>query len=187
MQIFYWDGLYWDMNCDINGKEDPIALCPKQKCFCKLIKSKEQYSIGEYKYRCIKCDFKITLNKSIEDKSIDAIHVVNSLQYKDAEIVNIDGDLIRIQREGIKDDDYWIDVKISKNKKNELQLMVLAGSKKNNEKIQLFLDPTNERLSFDQNNDHPSKIFTKVIGIFKNSKSEICAQEQNLDVKNGQN
>ncbi|MGA3051700.1 MAG: hypothetical protein ABSE00_07270 [Chitinispirillaceae bacterium] len=179
MTIFYWDDLYWDMNYDFNGNPDPIALCPKQKCFCKLIKSKERYSLGEYKYRCIKCDFKITLNKSIEAKTADAINVVNSLQYKNAEIVNIDGDLIRIQREGIKDDNYWIDAKISKNSKGELQLMVLAGSKSNGVKTQLFLDPKTERLAFDQNNDHPTKIFTKVIGIFKNSTSVIRCQKDN--------
>jgi hypothetical protein len=119
------------------------------------------------------------LNKSIEAKTADAINVVNSLQYKNAEIVNIDGDLIRIQREGIKDDNYWIDAKISKNSKGELQLMVLAGSKSNGVKTQLFLDPKTERLAFDQNNDHPTKIFTKVIGIFKNSTSVIRCQKDN--------
>ncbi|OGY35231.1 MAG: hypothetical protein A3D99_00990 [Candidatus Andersenbacteria bacterium RIFCSPHIGHO2_12_FULL_45_11] len=173
IQLYLWEGLNWDIDYDINGYGTPFALCSKQKCNCRLIKSKEPYSQGEYKYKCIKCDFKITLNKDIADKGTDFINILESLKYKDAEIINIDGDLIRVQREEKKDEDYWIDVKISKNKKDELQLMVLAGSKKGQDKVQLFLDPHNERLSFDQNNHHPKEIFAKVIAIFKNSKTEI--------------
>ena len=85
-RLYFWEGLYWDIDYDINGNPYPFAFCPKQKCYCKLKKSKEGYSIGEYKYCCVKCDFKITLNKSIEDKGIDFIDVMDSLKYKDAEI-----------------------------------------------------------------------------------------------------
>jgi len=177
IKLYFWEGLNWNVNYDINGNPEPFALCPKQKCYCRLTKSKESYSKGEYKYCCIKCDFKITLTKAIEDKSTDFLYVMDSLDYKDAEIINIDGELIRVQRKEQKDEDYWIDVKMSKNKKGELQLMVLAGSRKNKDKTQLFLDPKNERLAFDQNNDHPSKIFTKVVGIFKDSKSEIHSKD----------
>lgn len=173
IQLYFWDKLNWDVDYDFNGNPSAFALCPKLKCHCKLVKSKEKYELGEYKYHCIKCDFKITLNKSIEDKGNDFLAVLDSLKYKDADIINIDGELLRIQRKEINDEDYWIDVKLSKNQKGELQLMVLAGSKKDNLKVQLFLDPQKERLAFDQNNDHPTKIFAKVMGIFKNSKSEI--------------
>jgi len=180
IKIYFWEGLNWDIDYDINGNEYPLALCPKQKCNCKLIKSKEQYLIGEYKYHCIKCDFKITLNKAIEDKGSDFLNVLESLKYKDVEIINIDGELIRVQQEEKRNDNYWVDVKISKNKKDELQLMILAGSKKSKDKVQLFLDPKNERLSFDQNNDHPRGIFAKVIAIFKNSKTEIHSNDDGL-------
>ena len=54
--------------------------------------------------------------------------------------------------------------------------MVLAGSKKQKDKTQLFLDPSNEKLTFDQNNDHPRKIFAKVIAVFKGSKSGIVVK-----------
>ena len=175
VKLYFWEGLNWDVDYDINGNPTPFSVCPKQKCNCRLIKSKENYSVGEYKYKCIRCDFKITLSKPIEDKADDFLSVLDSLKYKDAEIVNIDGDLIRIQREEEKDGDYWIDAKISNNKKGELQLMVLAGSKKESDKVQLFLDPKNERLSFDQNNVHPRKIFTKVTAVFKSSRSEMVS------------
>jgi hypothetical protein len=178
LKLYRWDGLHWNIEYDFNGNPYPYALCPKQRCHCTLIKSKDKYSIGEYKYCCVKCDFKITLNKSIEDKGSDFLRVFDSLKYKDAEIINIDGELIRVQREEKRDEDYWVDVKISKNKKGELQLMVLAGSKKSKDKTQLFLEPKHERLAFDQNNDHPRQIFAKVVGIFKNSTSEIHSKDK---------
>lgn len=174
IQLYLWEGLHWDIDYDINGNPcSQIPLCPKQKCNCKLKKSKEKYSIGEYKYCCSRCDFKITLNKPIEEKATDLLDIIESQKYKDAEIINIDGELVKVQREQITDFDYWVDVKISKNRKDEVQLMVLAGSKKLKDKTQLFLDPKNEKLSFDQNNDHPTEIFSKVVAKFKNSKHEI--------------
>lgn len=178
IKLYFWGGLNWGIDYDINGNPWPFALCPKQKCHCKLTKSKEVYLMGEYKYICVKCDFKIILNKAVEDMGNDLLNIIDSLKYKDAEIVNIDGELIRVQREEKIDNDYWVDVKISKNKKDQLQLMVLAGSKKDKDKSQLFLDPQNERLSFDQNNDHPRKVFAKVIATFKNSKTEIISNNK---------
>ncbi|AKM78505.1 MAG: hypothetical protein UX49_C0021G0025 [Candidatus Wolfebacteria bacterium GW2011_GWC2_46_275] len=178
IKLYLWEGLHWDIDYDINGNPcSQIALCPKQKCNCKLKKSKEVYSIGEYKYCCSRCDFKITLNKPIEEKVSDLLDIIESQKYKDAEIINIDGELIRIQREELKDNDYWVDVKLSRNKKKEVQLMVLAGHKKDKTKTQLFVDPKNERLAFDQGDDHPGEVFAKVVAFFKNTVSELKINE----------
>lgn len=174
--LYRWSGIDWDVESDDFGNPYAIPLCPNPKCHCKLVKSGEKYNLGEYKYECVTCDFGITLNKSIEDKSRDFVNIVNSWTYKDAEIINIDGDLIRVQREEETDNDYWVDAKLSKNKKGEVQLMVLAGSKKERDKTQLFLDPKNEKLSFDQNNDHPREVFCKVKATFKSSESKISSK-----------
>lgn len=179
IQLYLWEGLHWDIDYDINGVPySQIPLCPKQKCNCRLKKSKEEYQRGEYKYFCARCDFKITLNKPIEEKADDLMDIIESQKYRDAEIINIDGELIKVQREEVVDSDYWADVKISKNKKGEIQLMVLAGSKKNKDKTQLFIDPKNEKVSFDQNNDHPVNIFSKVTATFKNSNSKIISNNK---------
>lgn len=160
-----------DVWTDFYGNEThAIALCPK--CKCEIERSSEGY-ISVYKYRCIQCDFSIILDTLLKHKADHFLKILQSQKYKDAEIVNIDGDLIRIQRQEVKDSDYWIDAKISKDKKGNLQLMVLAGSKKTKDKVQLFLDPSNEKLSFDQNDSHPKEIFSKVLAIFKDSNSEI--------------
>jgi hypothetical protein len=175
--LHLWEGIHWEINYNDFDQEYVIPRCPKAKCNCKLIKSNEQYSRGEYKYKCIKCDFRITLDKDIEKKGIDFLMILESKSFSEAEIINIDGELIKVQRVMDADDQYWVDVKLSKNKKGDMQLMVLAGSKMQHDKTQLFLDPKNERLTFDQFNDHPRKIFTKVTATFKNTEVKITQTE----------
>lgn len=176
--LYRWDGINWQVFYDFNDPEPVIiARCPKKNCSCKLVKSKEKYEHGEFKYKCPKCGFKITLNKSIDLFSNDFLLIYESLDYKDAEIINLDGELVRIARDKLKDTDYWIDAKLSKNKNGEVQLMVLAGSKKEKDKTQLFIEPAKEKFSFDQNNDHPNKVFTKVVCTFKNSEAVVKLKE----------
>ena len=181
-KLYFWSGILWAVEYSGDWNESPytIALCPKNKCITKLIKSRENYSIGEYKYKCIKCDFKITLDKEIEKKGADLLEIISSEKYKNAEIVNIDGELIRVQKDTVKDENYWLDVSLSKNKKGQLQLMVLAGERNGAHKSQLFLDIDNQKLSFDQNNSHPAEIFTKVQATFKKSISEIESKNSNM-------
>lgn len=176
-RVYKWSDLHWSVEWGFNSGAYAKALCPIQRCNCELKKSDSHRNIPPFNYECVKCGYKVTLKKPLELLSGDFIQVYESLQYKDAEIINIDGDLIRIQRDFQKDDNYWVDVKLSKNKKGQLQLMVLAGSKKNSDKAQLFLDPVNERLAFDQNNDHPTRIFAKVVATFKNSNVEMQSKE----------
>ncbi|MEI6498457.1 MAG: hypothetical protein WCO23_00655 [bacterium] len=176
VKLYNWEGLAWDVDYDINGYDTVYARCPIKGCHCRLNKSKGKYEYGEYRYECPKCGRKFILGKPAEEMAKDFSNVLDAKQYEEAEIINIDGDLIRVQREVVKDEDYWVDAKISKNKKGELQLMVLAGSRKDGDKAQLFLDPTHERLGFDQNNDHPAEVFSVVTAVFKNSRGTIDAK-----------
>lgn len=169
-QIYRWEGIHWSIEYGGNlRRANAVARCPKQNCNSRL-EEYDDFRGSDYKYRCTYCDYEISLKKST---NVLGQHLLEKQKYKEADIINLDGELIRIQRVEKKDNAYWIDVKMSKNKKGDLQLMVLAGSKKSKDKAQLFLDPANERLAFDQNNDHPTKIFSKVIAIFKNSSTSI--------------
>jgi hypothetical protein len=168
--LYRFDGLLWDTS-------ENKALCPVPNCFCEL-EYFEGDSLEYYTYKCIKCEFKITLNKSIFEKANDVKRILESDQYKNSEIINLDGDSIRVSRQQIDDFDYWADVKISKNKKGQIQLMVLAGSKKENDKAQLFIEPKNEKLSFDQNNLHPKEVFVRVDAIFRDSNHSIKSNKQ---------
>lgn len=156
-----------------------IAICPK--CKCKLQEETIGWAsrIDSYKYYCLNCDFVQNFKESIHDNWRKFLIVRKAEEYKDVEIVNLDWDLVRIQREWIKDEDYRIDAKITKNKKDQLQLMVMAWSKNTKDKVQLFLDPTNEKLSFDQNDSHPKEIFAKVTATFKDSKTSMTENIEN--------
>ena len=126
--LYKFHGLFWAESVSYGEYQEPyyeyLPLCPATNCRCKLEKAKnEEFVRGEWKYKCIKCDFKITLNKPLEDKALDVAKVIESEQYKNAEIINLDGDSIRVSRQQIDDSDYWPDVKISKNRKGEIQLM----------------------------------------------------------------
>lgn len=173
-KLFSWRKLHWNVYTSDFEELWADALCPH--CHCEIEKSKDAYEVGEYEYKCIDCDFKITLDNEINDLTRYLIKVYRAQTFKSAEVINIDGELIRVQREEKKDGDYWVDVKISKNKNGELQLMVLAGSRKDGDKAQLFLDPTHEKLGFDQNNNHPREVFTMITAVFKNSKANIDAK-----------
>ena len=59
--------------------------------------------------------------------------------------------------------------------------MILAGDKTSKNKTQLFVDHTNERLAFDQHNDHPGEVFSKVTATFKKSKSKIESPESVIE------
>lgn len=170
-KLFSWRKLHWNVYTAEFGELWADALCPN--CHCEIEKSKGVHKVGEYNHKCVDCDFKITLDKEINDLTRYLIKVYKAQAFKDAEVINIDNELVKVRRKYEKDDDYWVDAKISKNKKGELQLMVLAGSNKEADKVQLFIEPVNEKLSFDQNNKHPRQVFAIVEAIFKNSKSKI--------------
>ena len=169
--MYRFDGLLWDYS-------QRKALCPAPNCFYELEQEYYFENGDQTIYKCIKCEFKTTLNGTFYEKLNYVQKILESHEYKNSEIINLDGDSIRVSRQQIDDFDYWADVKISKNKKGQIQLMVLAGSKKENDKAQLFIEPKNERLSFDQNNLHPKEVFVRVDAVFKGSKHSIKSDKQ---------
>ncbi len=166
-KLYKWDGVFWSIEGMTNYGPIVRARCPNDRC--------ELNMSSKYVNRliCPKCDFKVTLNKPYYEKQKDAVKIMNSDYWKDAEVVNVDGEMTKIGKEVVKDPDYWVKAYISKNTKGVKQLMVLVGSKKETDKTQLFVDIDNEKLSFDQNDKHPKEIFTKVVAIFKDTESKI--------------
>lgn len=173
-QLFSWKKVLWE-HCWSGSRWYVRPRCPH--CNCELKQSTFGRLLDSYEYQCIDCDFKITLDKDIEEMSTLCVKKIEAEDFKGAEIINIDNELIKVQRKYEKDDDYWVDAKISKNRKGELQLMVMAGSNKESDKAQLFIEPSIEKVSFDQNNKHPREVFTKIEATFKNSKSKINAKK----------
>ena len=171
-KLYKWEGVLWSYEGFVKGHGSIVRCrCPNDKCELN-VNSKYKTLLS-----CPKCDFHIELDKSYYDKEKDALKIIVSDYWKDAENVNIDGEVIKVGKEIIKDPDYWVEASISKNTKGVKQLMVLVGSKKENDKVQLFVDIDNEKLSFDQNNKHPKELLTKVTAEFKESKSKMELKE----------
>lgn len=165
-------GILWEMyQYNFNDPLQAIPRCPI--CRLHIEKSKEKYSFGEWKYKCIDCNFNITLPDDISNLSNKISYILESEYVQEYDVINLDGELVKIKNESEKDEDYWINVKISKNKEDKKQLMVLIGSRKNKDKVQLFADIDNQKLNFDQNDSHPKELLAKVVAEFKDSFSEI--------------
>jgi DNA-directed RNA polymerase subunit RPC12/RpoP len=177
-KLYMWEGVFWSVDALTTMGPIVKARCPVDKC---------ELNVDEIDYSyltCPRCGFRIELNKSFYEKREDALKIMQSDYFKDAEVVNIDGEMIKVGKEVVKDSDYWVKAYISKSIKGVKQLMVLIGSKKDKDKTQLFLDIDNEKLSFDQKDKHPKEILAKVIAEFKESKSEIELKEEEKDPKN---
>jgi len=177
-KLYKWNGVFWSIEGITNHGPIVRARCPNDRC--------ELNMNSKYKtiLTCPKCDFKVTLNKSYYEKQEDAAKIMNSDYWRDAEVVNIDGEMTKVGKEVVVDPDYWVKAYISKSIKGVKQLMVLVGSKKETDKTQLFLDIDNEKLSFDQKDIHPREIFAKVVAEFKESKSEIELKGDKKSQKN---
>lgn len=173
--IYEWKGLRWRLDAYTNGFK---ALCSASKCNCEITYKYSYYSDGfeYYIYQCPKCSHKYTLDRYVNEMSEDLSKVLRSHQFENSEVINIDGELIKIgESHKEEDEDYWVRVKLSRNKKDQLQLMVLIGEKGEEEKVQLFIEPATERLSYDQKNMHPSELLSRVVATFKESKTTIAA------------
>jgi hypothetical protein len=80
-------------------------------------------------------------------------------------LLNIGDEAIPVAKDVLKDTDYWVEARVTKSKSGT-RLIVWAGSKKEKNKAQLFIEPEIKRLSFDQNDTHPLEVFTKVEALF---------------------
>ncbi len=179
----FW--LCWEFikSHNVYDEDKVVPLCPKDSCRCKMIKDNIYHGsiLKSYWCRCInpECGFKLTLDTPLEEKWHLLSEIIEWQSYREFEIIDLDGELIPInERKKVIDGDYWVDARISENKRGEKQLMVLAWSKKNKDKTQLFLDSSKERFWFDQNDTHPSEVFSEVFAIFKNSQSKLSGKDE---------
>jgi hypothetical protein len=97
--------------------------------------------------------------------------VLEAVNFKDAEIVSLDGYQVPIAKvDAPKDNEYWVQARINDTKQGK-QLVVYAGKRGDRDKAQMFLDVENDKLTFDQNNMHPNDVFVKVIAEFRSGRS----------------
>jgi len=81
--------------------------------------------------------------------------------------INIDNEATPIAESKVssKDNRFFVVSRLMESKTG-LRLVVYAGEKGKKEKTQIFVEPEIKRLSFDQKDQHPTDVFTKLEAIF---------------------
>lgn len=107
----------------------------------------------------------LTVPRSYPQQRKYVVDKMDALLFSEMSVINLDDEAIPVASESLKDTDYWVKAKVTESKSGT-RLIVWAGSKKAKNKAQLFVEPELKRLSFDQNDDHPTEVFAKVEATF---------------------
>jgi len=90
---------------------------------------------------------------------------IDAQNFAKMKTINLDDSMVPVAAEELRDTDYWVKAKITESKSGT-RLLLWAGSKKAKNKAQLFVEPELKRMSFDQNDDHPTEVFARVEATF---------------------
>lgn len=107
------------------------------------------------------------LPRMFSEEKVYVLDRIDALTFANVTYVYLDDIAVPVAVQEIKDKDspIWVRTKVTVSKSG-LRLIVWAGDKSKKSKAQLFIDPTVQRLGFDQNDDHPTEVFAKVEATF---------------------
>jgi hypothetical protein len=184
------DNIKW-WETENNGSRTVVPLCPQHNLRLTPKITHERYTLaGITKYRAVSGDRSTTLicqddgTHQIElprEFSVQKSHVINKIDsriFSELKTITLDDEIIPVAKEELKNSDYWVRAKVTESKSGT-RLIVWAGSKKEGNKAQLFVEPELKRLSFDQNDDHPLDIFAKVEATFRHDTTITMKDNQN--------
>jgi hypothetical protein len=101
--------------------------------------------------------------------SIQSHYVVNKIRARDIakiDVINYNGELIPVSKVKSKDENYWVTAQIMDSKHGK-QLVIYAGKKGLEGKMQAFVDTENHKLAFDHKDVKPTDVFAKIEATFK--------------------
>lgn len=132
--------------------------------------------------RCVEGPHIIKLPDSIDEIRGYIQKKINSTQYADAKLVDLDGLLVPVSRkEKIEtgDKEYFITSQVRAGSRGD-QLVIYAGKKGEKGKkgrTQIFVDPEYKKMSFDQNDLNPADLFVKIEATFPDGTKHIIQSE----------
>lgn len=136
------------------------------------------YSDWYIELKCAEGPHIIKLPKSIGDIQDYIRKKLDSRQYTDAKLIDLDGMLVPVskkQKIETKDGNYFITSQIKNGKRGD-QLIIYAGKKGEKDKTkrtQIFVDPEHKKMSFDQNDLSPADLFVKIEATFPDGTKHI--------------
>lgn len=169
------DGIKWWITKSTTGTRLPVPLCPQHNMRLKP-KIKSEYDsryrktlalrLSESDELICKDDSKVfKIPRKFDEEKEYVIDKVDAKVFSGMKVINLDDEVTPVAKEQLKGTDYWVKAKVTESKSGT-RLIVWAGNKSKKNKTQLFVEPELKRLSFDQNDDHPTQVFSKVEAVF---------------------
>lgn len=138
------------------------ALCPKHNL--RLTPIHGTYGTTN-KLNCAE-DHVIEMPRTWDKERKYVVDRIDAVKYAQMPILNLDDEAVPVAKDELKNTDYWVRAKVTESKAGT-RLIIWAGSKKDKNKTQLFIEPELKRVSFDQNDNHPTEVFAKVDAMFR--------------------
>ncbi|MDN5275451.1 MAG: hypothetical protein JWN33_100 [Candidatus Saccharibacteria bacterium] len=171
------DKIKWIVYQTSPGVRETQPLCPQH--YLRLRPSPDQiYSQVSHKYisrpdstatqlQCAEGPHFLDIKRKYSEEKLYVIDRLDALTFEKATYIYLDDKAIPLatdEHKG-KDSPVWVKAKVTESKSG-LRLIVWAGDRSKKSKAQLFIEPEIQRMSFDQNDDHPLKVFAKVDALF---------------------
>lgn len=155
------DGVDWYI--DAHSIANVVPLCPKHHLSLDFISYDTNF------LRCEDCDSPYRLPRSIGKEKKYILKKLDAPTFKSMKLLNLDDEAIPLAEKKMKSKDgkYFVTGLLTESKVG-LRLIVYAGEKGSSKKTQIFVEPKIKRLAFDQNDLHPTDVFTVVEATFKN-------------------
>jgi hypothetical protein len=181
------DGIKWWVSKTTSGVRQPVPLCPQHHLRLKPAPEAYRTNRGTYATRsdstakvleCAEEGHELRIPREYSDEQKYVLDRIDALVFQNMSVMNLDDEAIPVAEEELKEKDspYWVRAKVTESKSG-VRLIIWAGNKAKKNKVQLFVEPELKRLSFDQNDDHPTEVFARVEAIFANGiKSQITDQ-----------
>jgi len=181
------DKIKWFVYTSPNGLRHAQPLCPEHHLRLKPnpgyhYSSVRRGNVRDSDSEAIKlsCDegheFVLARNFGREESYV--LDRLDALVFEKATYIYLDDIAIPVAKDELKDKDspIWVRAKVTESKSG-LRLIVWAGDRSEKSKTQLFVEPEIARLSFDQNDDHPTQVFAKVEATFSNGRRAVIKGE----------
>jgi hypothetical protein len=171
------DDIDWWIPASSNGVRQPVPVCPKHHLRLKPVirqywnstfgKNINHHSDRSTELSCAEGPHKISLPREYGTEREYVIDKIDAKIFAQMKILNLDDEAIFVAEKELKDKEspYWIKGKVIESKAGT-RLIIWAGNRNSKNKTQLFVEPDLKRLSFDQNDDHPTEVFAKVEATF---------------------
>jgi len=186
-QLIRVDKIKWWLTKATDGTRLPVPLCPQHNLRLSRVRPKEYDSryrrsvaISDGDAKKLKCEegpHFFDLPRTFAEEKSYVINRWDSRVFAKMPVLNLDDEAVPVAKEELRNSDYWVRAKVTESKAGT-RLVIWAGNKAKKNKTQLFVEPELKKLGFDQYDDHPNEVFSKVEATFAGGSIATIEQEK---------